>query len=90
MDDSEASLPKSTLVKLVREALPPDVRVASETQDLLVKCSTEFVQLLGTQANEVTRVHLAAPYSPALCCSRSSFGLSQLSDMQMIISTPQA
>ena len=51
--DEEASLPKSTIVKCVREALPADVRVASDTLDLLVKCSTEFVQLLATEANEV-------------------------------------
>lgn len=53
MEDSEASLPKAPLVKLVRELLPGDVKVGSDTQDLIVKCSNEFVQLLATQANEV-------------------------------------
>ena len=54
MEDSEASLPKSTLLKLVRELLPTDVKVASDTQELIVRCSNEFVQLLATQANEVS------------------------------------
>lgn len=53
MEDSEATLPKSTLLKLARELLPADVKVATDTQDLIVKCSNEFVQLLATQANEV-------------------------------------
>ena len=53
MDESEATLPKSAIVRIVRETLPGEVRVASDTQDLLVKCSTEFVQLLATESNEV-------------------------------------
>jgi histone H3/H4 len=54
MEDSEATLPKSTLLKLARELLPADVKVATDTQELIVKCSNEFVQLLATQANEVS------------------------------------
>lgn len=71
MEDSEANLPRSTLVKLVRDLLPTDVKVASETQELIVKCSTEFVQLLATQANEVDNIH-AVPYVSRLLNPRQN------------------
>mmetsp|Transcript_15739 Transcript_15739/g.47405 ORF Transcript_15739/g.47405 Transcript_15739/m.47405 type:complete len:134 (+) Transcript_15739:56-457(+) len=54
MDDSDAALPKATVLKLVRESLPPDIRISADAQDVLVECATEFVKLLGTQANEVS------------------------------------
>ncbi len=58
MDDADAALPKTTVLKLVRESLPPDVRVSAESQDVLVECATEFVKILGSQANEVRRCRL--------------------------------
>jgi histone H3/H4 len=53
MDDADAALPRTTVLKLAREALPADVRISVETQDVLLECSSEFVKLLATQANEV-------------------------------------
>lgn len=54
MDDADAALPRTTVLKLAREALPADVRISVETQDVLLECSSEFVKLLATQANEVS------------------------------------
>ncbi|KAK6773621.1 hypothetical protein RDI58_028859 [Solanum bulbocastanum] len=34
----DASLPKATMTKIIKEMLPPDVRVARDTQDLLIDC----------------------------------------------------
>lgn len=53
MEDADAALPKATVLKVARDALPPDIRLASETQEVLLECSSEFVKLLATQANEV-------------------------------------
>mmetsp|Transcript_14560 Transcript_14560/g.25409 ORF Transcript_14560/g.25409 Transcript_14560/m.25409 type:complete len:208 (+) Transcript_14560:70-693(+) len=51
--DDELSLPKATIVKLIKEYLPSDVRLASETSDMLVACCTEFVQSLSSESNDV-------------------------------------
>lgn len=48
-DDSEVSLPKSTLQKSIKDLLPPDMRVAGDAVDLLVQCCNEFVHLVSTQ-----------------------------------------
>ncbi|KAM0039521.1 putative transcription factor Hap3/NF-YB family [Helianthus debilis subsp. tardiflorus] len=37
----DASLPKATMTKIIKEMLPPDVRVARDTQDLLIDCCVE-------------------------------------------------
>ncbi|KAL6319060.1 hypothetical protein AAG906_001533 [Vitis piasezkii] len=34
----DASLPKATMTKIIKEMLPPDVRVARDAQDLLIEC----------------------------------------------------
>jgi hypothetical protein len=34
----DVSLPKATMTKIIKEMLPPDVRVAKDAQDLLVEC----------------------------------------------------
>ncbi|KAJ3683393.1 hypothetical protein LUZ60_013620 [Juncus effusus] len=49
----DVSLPKSTMCKIIKEMLPPDVRVARDTQDLLVECCVEFINLLSSESNEV-------------------------------------
>ncbi|XP_051130275.1 protein Dr1 homolog [Andrographis paniculata] len=49
----DASLPKATMTKIIKEMLPPDVRVARDTQDLLIKCCVEFINLLSSESNEV-------------------------------------
>ncbi|KAJ1704505.1 hypothetical protein LUZ62_022059 [Rhynchospora pubera] len=49
----DVSLPKSTMCKIIKEMLPPDVRVARDAQDLLVECCVEFINLLSSESNEV-------------------------------------
>lgn len=49
----DVSLPKSTMFKIIKEMLPPDVRVARDTQDLLVECCVEFINLLSSESNDV-------------------------------------
>lgn len=66
MDDSDAALPKATVLKLVRESLPPDIRISADAQDVLVECATEFVKLLGTQANEVSIMDDITPCASSL------------------------
>ncbi|CAI8596949.1 unnamed protein product [Vicia faba] len=46
----DASLPKATMTKIIKEMLPPDVRVARDTQDLLIECCVEFI---SSESNEV-------------------------------------
>ncbi|KAK1299517.1 hypothetical protein QJS10_CPB14g00162 [Acorus calamus] len=49
----DVSLPKATMFKIIKEMLPPDVRVARDTQDLLVECCVEFINLISSESNEV-------------------------------------
>ncbi|KAI3762732.1 hypothetical protein L1987_53173 [Smallanthus sonchifolius] len=49
----DASLPKATMTKIIKEMLPPDVRVARDTQDLLIDCCVEFINLVSSESNEV-------------------------------------
>lgn len=53
-EDNDVSLPKASLTKLIKESMPPDIRVAGDTMDLLMNCCVEFVQLVSSQANEVS------------------------------------
>ncbi|EEC70949.1 hypothetical protein OsI_02549 [Oryza sativa Indica Group] len=41
------------MFKIIKEMLPPDVRVARDAQDLLVECCVEFINLLSSESNEV-------------------------------------
>uniref|UniRef100_A0A251UZ60 Putative histone-fold protein n=1 Tax=Helianthus annuus TaxID=4232 RepID=A0A251UZ60_HELAN len=43
----------STMTKIIKEMLPPDVRVARDTQDLLIDCCVEFINLVSSESNEV-------------------------------------
>ncbi|KAM0006816.1 putative transcription factor Hap3/NF-YB family [Helianthus debilis subsp. tardiflorus] len=47
----DASLPKATMTKIIKEMLHPDVRVARDTQDLLIDCC--FINLVSSKSNEV-------------------------------------
>ena len=47
-------LPKATVNKFANEiAHSLDVRLTSETRELIAECCTEFVQLLSTEANDI-------------------------------------
>ncbi|KAF3778360.1 Dr1-like protein [Nymphaea thermarum] len=41
------------MFKIIKEMLPPDVRVARDAQDLLVECCVEFINLISSESNEV-------------------------------------
>ncbi|XP_072964707.1 protein Dr1 homolog [Typha angustifolia] len=49
----DVSLPKATMFKIIKEMLPPDVRVARDAQDLLVECCVEFINLVSSESNDV-------------------------------------
>ncbi|XP_010522258.1 PREDICTED: protein Dr1 homolog [Tarenaya hassleriana] len=49
----DASLPKATMTKIIKEMLPQDVRVARDAQDLLIECCVEFINLVSSESNEV-------------------------------------
>ncbi|KAK8559358.1 hypothetical protein V6N13_026783 [Hibiscus sabdariffa] len=49
----DASLPIATMTKIIKEMLPPDVRVARDAQDLLIDCCVEFINLISSESNEV-------------------------------------
>lgn len=52
MDNEDHTLPRATVNKMIREFLPEDFRLASDTSDLLMECCTEFIQLVASEANE--------------------------------------
>ncbi|KAL3690704.1 hypothetical protein R1sor_004355 [Riccia sorocarpa] len=41
------------MTKIIKEMLPPDVRVAKDAQDLLVECCVEFINLISSESNEI-------------------------------------
>ncbi|KAJ8536363.1 hypothetical protein K7X08_034764 [Anisodus acutangulus] len=43
----------ATMTKIIKEMLPPDVRVARDAQDLLIECCVEFINLISSASNEV-------------------------------------
>ncbi|KAH9604752.1 hypothetical protein KSS87_020212 [Heliosperma pusillum] len=49
----DASLPKATMTKIIKEMLPAEVRVARDAQDLLIECCVEFINLVSSESNEV-------------------------------------
>eukprot|EP00252_Welwitschia_mirabilis_P018050 TRINITY_DN4021_c0_g1_i1.p1 TRINITY_DN4021_c0_g1~~TRINITY_DN4021_c0_g1_i1.p1 ORF type:complete len:153 (+),score=40.13 TRINITY_DN4021_c0_g1_i1:265-723(+) len=49
----DVSLPKATMFKIIKEMLPPEVRVARDAQDLIVECCVEFINLISSESNEV-------------------------------------
>lgn len=51
--NDDVTLPKATLTKMIREAMPGDLRCASECVDAIIECCTEFVQLLSAEANDL-------------------------------------
>ncbi|KAK9714388.1 hypothetical protein RND81_06G090600 [Saponaria officinalis] len=49
----DASLPKATITKIIKDMLPAEVRVARDAQDLLIECCVEFINLVSSESNEV-------------------------------------
>lgn len=51
--DEDVTLPRATLIKMIKENMPSDMRVSSDLIDLMIECCTEFVHMIYSQANEV-------------------------------------
>lgn len=51
-DDEEATLPKATVAKIIKEILPNNIRCANDARELVVEAGMEFLQMLSSQANE--------------------------------------
>eukprot|EP00045_Choanoeca_perplexa_P013628 m.155099 g.155099 ORF g.155099 m.155099 type:complete len:157 (-) comp16406_c0_seq1:3059-3529(-) len=49
----DASLPKTTVLKLLKQYAPPGTQVASESKDLAVDCLNELTRMLTSQAAEI-------------------------------------
>ncbi|GLC43155.1 hypothetical protein PLESTB_000857200 [Pleodorina starrii] len=52
-DDSDVSLPRTTIQKMIKDLVPPDMRIANDTVDLVIACCTEFIQLMSSESNDV-------------------------------------
>ncbi|XP_059292199.1 protein Dr1 homolog [Lycium ferocissimum] len=40
------------MIKIIKERLPPEVRVARDAQNLLIECCVEFINLILSESNE--------------------------------------
>lgn len=54
MCDEELMLPKATVVKAIKERVPSDMRVGSETSDMVLECCNSLIHILSSTANEVS------------------------------------
>ncbi|KXZ53060.1 hypothetical protein GPECTOR_8g54 [Gonium pectorale] len=52
-EENDVSLPRTTLQKMIKDCMPPDMRVANDTVELVIACCTEFIQLVSSESNEV-------------------------------------
>eukprot|EP00951_Prasinocladus_malaysianus_P007311 scaffold52609_cov47-Prasinocladus_malaysianus.AAC.4 len=52
--DEEVALPRATLNKMIRDALPGDMRLSSDCNDKMIECCEEFISLIASEANEVS------------------------------------
>ena len=50
--DEELTLPRAAMNKMIKEVMP-NIRVANEARELILQCSTEFIHLLSSEANEI-------------------------------------
>eukprot|EP01100_Stratorugosa_tubuloviscum_P000471 TRINITY_DN1106_c3_g1_i1.p1 TRINITY_DN1106_c3_g1~~TRINITY_DN1106_c3_g1_i1.p1 ORF type:complete len:133 (-),score=57.54 TRINITY_DN1106_c3_g1_i1:155-553(-) len=53
MASDEPTLPKATIGKLIKEALPSDMRCSDESRDAIVDCCVEFIHMISSEANEI-------------------------------------
>jgi len=49
----DLSLPKTTVNSCIKSALPANMKVTAETQELVMKCTIEFIHLLAAEANDI-------------------------------------
>ncbi|EIE24721.1 DR1-like protein [Coccomyxa subellipsoidea C-169] len=60
----DVSLPRATVEKIVKEILPKDIRLATNTLDLLLDCCGEFIQLVYSEANTVSEEEKRSTINP--------------------------
>lgn len=51
-DEESLTIPRAAMNKLIKE-LVPDIRVATESRDLILQCCTEFIHLITDKANAI-------------------------------------
>lgn len=51
-EDEELTIPRAAMNKLIKELLP-DIRVATESRDLILQCCSEFIRLITNEANAI-------------------------------------
>lgn len=51
-DEESLTIPRAAMNKLIKE-LVPDIRVATESRDLILQCCTEFIHLITKKANTI-------------------------------------
>eukprot|EP01108_Squamamoeba_japonica_P005877 TRINITY_DN4754_c0_g1_i1.p2 TRINITY_DN4754_c0_g1~~TRINITY_DN4754_c0_g1_i1.p2 ORF type:complete len:149 (+),score=40.84 TRINITY_DN4754_c0_g1_i1:45-449(+) len=49
----DASLPKATVLRVVKELLPDGFRCTQDAKDLIVDCCVEFITLITSEAGEL-------------------------------------
>jgi len=54
MCDDELMLPKATVVKAIKERVPSDMKLGSETSDMVLECCNSLIHILSTTANEMS------------------------------------
>lgn len=51
-EDEELTIPRAAMNKLIKE-LVPDIRVANDTRELILRCGKEFIRVITTHANAI-------------------------------------
>lgn len=57
MVDDELMLPKATVVKAIKERVPADMKLGSETSDMVLECCNRLIHILSSTANESSEKH---------------------------------
>lgn len=52
MAEDEVGLPKATMMKVIKDRLPENMKIASDASQTIIKCCDEFVRMISTTANE--------------------------------------
>jgi len=53
MEKEAKTLPKITINKIIKESLPDEVKCTADSQQLILQCCMEFLQLVSSEANEI-------------------------------------
>ena len=57
MCDDELMLPKATVVKAIKERVPGDMKLGSETSEMVLECCNSLIHILSSTANDVSEKH---------------------------------